>query len=227
MAREEKVRVLMAEDRRIVSEAFRLVLENAGINVVALASTGRQAVEKTLELRPDVVLLDIALPELDGFAALAIIKYHAPETAAIILTAHTQGRYISRAAELGAVGFFSKQVDPEELAAAIHAAAASKSTDPQSGQGHGTGSPSPERAIIWRETPMPQPDLTEREEHVLSLLANGWANDRIRTELTISRNTLKTHLRNLYAKIGAESRIEAALWALRHGLGFDEADKET
>jgi DNA-binding NarL/FixJ family response regulator len=223
MATDGKVRVVMAEDRGIVSEAFRLVLENAGIDVVARVPTGRQAVEKTLALKPDVVLLDITMPEMDGLAALAIITYHAPDTAAFILTAHPEERYIARAAELGAVGFFSKQVDPEALVEAIHAAAAaSQTTDLGREEGHGKDSPAPKRAILWRETPMPQPDLTEQEEHVLTLLAEGWGNERIRTELAISLNTLKTHLKNLYAKIGVDNRTEAALWAVRQEREADE-----
>jgi DNA-binding NarL/FixJ family response regulator len=225
MSEGHRVRVVMAEDRKTASEAFRSILENAGIEVVAVATTGREAVERTLELRPDVILLDIAMPELDGLAALAIIKYQVPATIAFILTSLTDDIYLARAAELGACGFFAKQADPAQVVDAIRAAVtkASSSTDGR----RSTGEPTP----LTFSRPRPQEngqerplDLTDQEAQVLSLLAVGWPNESIMAYLVVSPDTLKAHLRNIYVKIGASNRTGAALWALRHGYGSDDIE---
>lgn len=226
MAEAQKIRILLADDRKIVSDAFRLILENAGFEVIAVAATGREAVDKTLELRPDVVLLDVAMPEMDGFAALAIIKYAHPDAIPIILTSHTDDVYVARAAELGAAGFFSKQVDPQLLIDAIRASAEAGAASDSGDQLEGKlRSPSMLGAGFHAAVAGPSLELSDQESRVLSLLANGGSSEQIREDLVISANTLKTHLRNIYMKIGASNRTEAALWALRHGYGEEDEDE--
>lgn len=113
--REGKIRVLMADDHAIISEAFNLILQNAGMEVVGTAVTGEEAVSMAQELEPDIVLLDVVMPEMDGLAALAILRYMRPEMLIFMLTSFSDKLYLARAGELGANGFFSKSVDPDIL----------------------------------------------------------------------------------------------------------------
>jgi DNA-binding NarL/FixJ family response regulator len=216
----ESVRALIADDQRHIADAFRLVLENAGIEVVAVVATGREAINETLRQEPNVVLLDIAMPDLDGFAALTIIKHQYPATTVFMLSSHAEPAYKARAAELGADGFFSKQVDPDHLIQSICTTSAGDApAEPRDleleGDSRGTLS-----GLQFREV---QPDtdihLTEQEDQILHLIAVGEMNEDIARALTISRNTVKAHICHIYEKVGVSNRTEAVLWALRRGFG--------
>jgi two-component system response regulator DegU len=217
-ATETKTRILLADDHAVISEAFRLVLENAGMDVVAVADTGQEAVALALELDPDVILLDIAMPEMDGLAALSVIRYLRPEILVFMLTSYADKQYLARAGELGANGFFSKSVEPAQLIRAIeetieHGPVPFPSTmedEPRRPTELGVALPGG-----LDDNPV---DLTDQEMLILSLLAMGYDNNGITEQLHISYNTLKTHLRNIYEKLGVNDRTQAVIWAIRHGI---------
>jgi DNA-binding NarL/FixJ family response regulator len=216
--REGKIRVLLADDHAIISEAFNLILENAGFEVVGTATTGEEAVNLAQELEPDILLLDVVMPEMDGLAALAIIRYMRPEMLIFMLTSYSDKLYLARAGELGANGFFSKSVDPDEIIDVLFEAVEDGASF--------FSPPSPEEPRRPTQPGFPRPeeqrdlgvDLTDQEMLILSLLALGYDNKGITEQLHISINTLKTHLRNIYEKIEVNDRTQAVIWAIRNGI---------
>jgi len=214
-------RVVIADDHDLFRQILQLTLEEVGMEVICMAATGRQAVQAVVEHKPDVVLLDIVMPEMDGLAALSIIKYLAPEMPVIIVTAVLDPLYMARAGELGAEGYYSKGVKAGELVSGIQAIlvgekpriASKKAKDPEP--------PSmPSFAFPEEEPPtLEGQDLTEQEGLILSLIAMGLDNQTIMDKLHISKNTIKTHMRNIYSKLGVSDRTQAAIWALQHGYG--------
>jgi DNA-binding NarL/FixJ family response regulator len=214
-------RVLIADDHELFRQILTLSLEEAGMEVIAMASTGRQAVEATLEHNPDCVLMDIAMPEMDGLAALSIIKYQSPNTPVIMVTALADPLYMARAGELGAEGFFSKGVSAEELVETIQTLVSGerrpgsfvRTMEPAAPSVAGNNS-SQEEAL-----PVAAHDLTNQESLVLSLVAMGLTNPAIEDKLHISKNTVKTHMRNIFSKLGVSDRTQAAVWALHNGYG--------
>lgn len=216
--REGKIRVLMADDHAIISEAFNLILQNAGMEVVGTAVTGEEAVSMAQELEPDIVLLDVVMPEMDGLAALAILRYMRPEMLIFMLTSFSDKLYLARAGELGANGFFSKSVDPDILIEALY--------DAMENGAAFLSPPAPDQPRRPTQPGFPIPEeqrdlgveLTDQEMLVLSLLALGYDNNGITAQLHISINTLKTHLRNIYEKIDVNDRTQAVIWAIRNGI---------
>lgn len=214
----DSITVLIADDHGVVREGLRAMLEREGLRVVGEARTGREAIALTESLLPKVVLLDIRMPDLDGLQALAAIKAARPETSVIMLTSHASPGYLARAVAHGAAGFLSKEVDPDRIPAAVRAAA--------------TGDHLLDPALLRTalasaatETPiMPEPEtpaidlLTESETRVLRLLAEGLDNDGIAAALSLSINTVKTHIRHIFEKLNVSDRTQAALWAVRHGV---------
>ncbi len=212
------LRVLIADDHQLVTEGLSIVLERADLDMVGVARTGRQAVAMTMDLEPDVVLMDIRMPDMDGLQALAAIKAACPQVLVIILTSYANPDYLARAIAMGADGYLTKDKDSANIPAAIKAVAAGE-------------------AILNREVlqmamvalsditsriPMgphdERPDLTAQELRVLTLIAEGLDNDTIAEILSVTRNTVKTHVRNLFTKIGVSDRTQAAVWAIRTGL---------
>jgi DNA-binding NarL/FixJ family response regulator len=214
-------RVLIADDHALFRQILTLSLEDAGMEVVATAGTGRQAVERTLEHNPDCVLLDVALPEMDGLAALSVIKYVLPNTPVLIVTALSSPVYMARAEELGAEGFFTKSITADELIASIQALFSQdgeadvfvRRTEPPP-----PSVPDPKRVKELSHSGSAN-ELTEQENIVLSLVAMGLTNPAIETKLNISKNTVKTHMRNIFSKLGVKDRTQAAVWALHNGYG--------
>ena len=212
------ITVLIADDHGVVREGLRAMLEREGLRVVGEARTGREAIALAESLSPKVVLLDIRMPDLDGLQALAAIKAARPETSVIMLTSHANPGYLARAIAHGAAGFLSKEVDPDRIPTAVRAAAT----------GDHLLDPALLRAALTSaatETPFtPEPDtpatdlLTESETRVLRLMAEGLDNDAIATALSLSVNTIKTHIRHIFEKLNVSDRTQAALWAVRHGL---------
>jgi DNA-binding NarL/FixJ family response regulator len=219
--KDQKPRVLIADDHDLFRQILTLSLEEAGVEVIATASTGRQAVDLTLEHKPDCLLLDIAMPEMDGLAALSIIKYQSPDTPVIMVTAMADPLYLARAGELGAEGFFSKGVSADELVDTIRALVSGKrhtgsfirTMDPPAPSVPGSHGRQEEALVPAAH------DLTNQESLVLSLVAMGLNNPAIENKLHISKNTVKTHMRNIFSKLGVSDRTQAAVWALHNGYG--------
>jgi DNA-binding NarL/FixJ family response regulator len=214
-------RILIADDHALFRQILTLSLEDAGMEVIATAGTGRQAVERTLEHNPDCLLLDVALPEMDGLAALSVIKYVSPNTPVLIMTALSDPVYMARAKELGAEGFFTKSITAADLIASIkrlYSRQGQPGVFVRTSEPPPPSIPDPEYANELLQPTMAK-DLTEQENIVLSLVAMGLTNPAIQTKLNISKNTVKTHMRNIFSKLGVTDRTQAAIWALHNGYG--------
>jgi two-component system, NarL family, response regulator LiaR len=207
----ERLTILLADDHPVVRQGLRTFFSTQeDMDVVGEACTGSEAVEQAAELQPDVVLLDLVMPDLGGVEAAAHIREASPATKVIVLTSYAEDENVIPALRAGAAGYLLKDVEPQELAdgvrrvcrgeALIHPAIASR---------------------VLREVVEPQPDrdvLTPRETDVLRLLALGLANKRIALELGISERTVKTHVSSIFTKLGVTDRTQAALYAVRERL---------
>ncbi|WP_328316755.1 response regulator transcription factor [Streptomyces sp. NBC_00388] len=205
------IRVLLVDDHQVVRRGLRTFLEvQDDIEVVGEAPDGQQGVAAAEELRPDIVLMDIKMPGMDGIEALRRLRELANPARVLVVTSFTEQRTVVPALRAGASGYVYKDVDPEALADAIrsvHAghvllqpevAGALLSQEPGGGQGRGTV-------------------LTEREREVLGLIADGRSNREIARALVLSEKTVKTHVSNILMKLDLADRTQAALWAVRNG----------
>ncbi len=213
----EIVRVLLAEDHTIVRKGLRSLLNGeAGIEVIGEAEDGREAVEKVQQLLPDVVLMDIAMPGLNGLEATRQIKKRFPEVQVLILTMHANEEYVFQILRAGASGYVVKQAAPTELISAIRAAY----------RGDSFLSPSISKTIIQeyirQAEAMAEKEsydkLTNREREVLQLIAEGRSNREIAGLLHISVKTVETHRANLMAKLDIHSTAELTQYAIRKGM---------
>jgi DNA-binding NarL/FixJ family response regulator len=200
-----------------VREGLRAFLElQDGIEVVGEAGDGEQALEQADRLRPDVILMDLVMPKLDGVGAMRELRRRTPASRVIVLTSFTEDDRLLPAIQAGAAGYLLKHVEPRELARAVRAAHAGEALlDPAVGArlveevGAQPGSGQRDGA---RER------LTAREREVLELIAHGFSNKRIARELGIAEKTVKTHVGHVLAKLGVADRTQAALHAVRSGL---------
>ncbi|MCH8093091.1 MAG: response regulator transcription factor [Chloroflexi bacterium] len=213
-----KTTVLIADDHGIIVQGLRLYLQRDGIDVLGVAKTGRQTIELVQALKPDVVLLDIRMPDMDGLQALSAIKDNGFKTAVIILTGFVRIEYLTRAITLGAAGFLSKDVDPERIPHAIRVVSSGDSIIDREVLQEAirefyfvTGSEQPEPASTI------QP-LTKQELRVLKFIGEGLNNESIAQMLSVSRNTIKAHVSSILSKLGLSNRTQAAIWAVRRGL---------
>lgn len=205
------IRLLVADDHAVVRTGLeQLVGTFDDVALVGSAATGLEAVESALRLLPDVVLMDLEMPVLDGIEATRRIVAEHPAAAVVVLTSFSDREQILRALDAGAVGYLLKDAEPAELERAIRAAARGEAPlDPRAG-----------RALLEARTAgSPLDVLSEREREVLALVARGRPNKLIARELAISEKTVKTHLTKVFRTIGVTDRTQAALWAERHGLG--------
>ncbi len=214
----DSVRVLVADDQALVREGLMTLLAAApGIEPVADACDGAEAVRLAARHRPDVVLMDLRMPNLDGVQATRQLRAAQPDTEVVVLTTHADESSILDALRAGARGYLTKDAGIEEIARAVHAAAAHQSLlDPvvQATLLEAVeATPAPAHAA--RSLP---DELTPREAEVLSLIARGLSNGEIATALIVSEATVKTHVNHLFAKIRARDRAQAVHYAYTHGL---------
>ena len=205
------IRLLIADDHAVVREGLeRLVATFEGVELVGAAANGQEAVDRCRAAEPDVLLMDIEMPVLDGIAATRAIAAAQPDVAVVVLTSFSDRDQILQALDAGAVGYLLKDAEPDEIAKAVRAAARGEAPlDPRAG-----------RALLSaRGSSSPLDGLSEREREVLRLVARGLPNKLIARELSISEKTAKTHLTNVFRTIGVTDRTQAALWAERNGLG--------
>ncbi len=201
------ITVLVADDHAVVREGLVHLLGTApDLAVVASAVDGVQAVDLAREHRPDVVLMDLSMPELSGVDATRAIVAELPDTRVVVLTSFGDESRVAAALDAGAHGYLLKHVEPEALLDAVRAA-------------HGGGSPLDPRAgrylLDARRAPA-APALSPRERDVLDLVTEGLANKQIARRLGITERTVKAHLTNVFQRIGVTDRVQAALWAREH-----------
>ncbi len=211
-----KTKLLLVDDHAVIRLGLRMLLENeADLEIVGEAENAYQALEMTARLRPDVILLDIGLPDISGIEAAKQIKQVAPETIIVALTIHEDEEYFFKMLEAGATGYVPKRAAPEELLTAIRAAA----------KGEVYLYPSLAKLLVKDfltqgksvEGTMEE-DLTEREQEVLVHLAEGENNNDIADKLVISPKTVARHRENLMRKLNLHSRVELVKYAIRKGI---------
>jgi DNA-binding NarL/FixJ family response regulator len=222
----EPIRVLIVDDHAVVREGLRTFLQlQDGIEVVGEAADGEQAVARATELEPDVILMDLVMPNLDGIGAMRELRSRASPSRVIVLTSFLDDERLMPALQAGAAGYLLKDVEPAELARAVRSACADEalidptvagrllqtlSRDGRRGSGGAGGAGSAADAID---------QLTRREREVLELIALGHSNKRIALELGVAEKTVKTHVGHLLAKLGVADRTQAALLAVQNGVG--------
>jgi DNA-binding NarL/FixJ family response regulator len=213
----EPIRVLVADDQGIVREGLMTLLQSAdGIEPVAAAADGAEAIALAGRHRPDVILMDLRMPNLDGVEATRQVRAAQPDTEVVVLTTHADEASIIDALRAGARGYLTKDAGIQEIARAVHAAAAHQSLlDPivQAKLLDAIGTPPAPREA----QPLPD-DLTPREAEVLSLIARGLSNGEIAAQLVVSEATVKTHVNHVFSKIGARDRAQAVHYAYTHEL---------
>ena len=208
------LRVLLVDDHQVVRRGLRTFLEvQDDIDVVGEASDGEEGIARAEELRPDVVLMDVRMPGVDGIEALRKLRDLGNPARVLVVTSFTEKRTVVPALRAGAAGYVYKDVDPEALASAIRSVHAGQVvlqpevaeallSQGEEGGGQGRGG-----------------SLTDREREVLALIADGRSNREIARRLVLSEKTVKTHVSNILMKLDLADRTQAALWAVRHGIG--------
>lgn len=204
------IRLLVADDHSVVRAGLeRLAATFDGVELVGAAADGAEAVRLCAETAPDVVLMDLDMPQLDGIEATRRIASESPGSQVVILTSFSDRERILRALDAGAVGYVLKDAAPEELAGAIRAAARGESPlDPKAASA----------LLAARRAPVAADLLSDREREVLALVGQGLPNKLISRRLGISEKTVKAHLTSVFRTIGVTDRTQAALWAERNGI---------
>jgi two-component system, NarL family, response regulator LiaR len=207
----DPIRVLIVDDHSVVREGLRTFLElQDGIEVAGEATDGEEAVREAERLRPDVVLMDLVMPQLDGVAAMRELRERAPATRVVVLTSFLDDERVLPAIRAGAAGYLLKNVEPRDLARAVRLAA----------EGEALIDPAVAARLVdslVEDSGREEPELTPREQEVLDLIGRGFANKRIALELGIAEKTVKTHVGHVLAKLGVSDRTQAALYAARVG----------
>ncbi len=223
---DQKIRVLLVDDHAVVRQGLRMFIEmQTDMEVVGEGTNGIEAVALAIQLDPDVILLDLMMPKMDGVEATQKIMGQAPHARVLILTSFSEDDKIFPAIRAGAQGYLLKDIQPRDLVQAVR----------ETYQGKAQLHPDIARRLMTavsgdvpvRQAPSPSlpselQGLTEREREVLSLIARGLTNREIAEKMVISEKTVKTHVSNLLDKLGLEDRTRAAIWALKHGLGSED-----
>jgi len=208
---ERTIRILLADDHDVVRRGLTALLDGTeGFAVVGAAADGEEAVTLAGEHDPDVVLMDLSMPGVDGIEATRRLMAERPESRVVVLTSFSDRERILDALDAGAVGYLLKDAEPDELLRGIAAAA----------RGESPLAPKAAKAVLTaRAESRPAAELTAREQEVLGLLAEGLANKQIARRLGIAEKTVKTHLTSVFQSIGVTDRTQAALWARNNGFG--------
>ncbi len=211
------IRVLLVDDQALIRTGFKTILETEpGIEVVGEAADGTEGIALALDLQPDVICMDVQMPQLDGIEATRQLTAKGCRSAILILTTFDRDDFLFETLQAGAAGFVLKTAEAEELIEAVQIL----------GRGDGLLAPQVTRRVIARFTAT-QPQqaaqvsvdvLTEREQTTLLCLARGLTNAEIAAELFVSPETVKTHVSNILSKLGLRDRISAVIWAYEHGL---------
>lgn len=222
----EKINILIADDHTVLRQGTRNLLEQEqDLKVVGEARDGEEAIQMARDLKPHVVLMDIAMPKVDGIAATKQIKAECPGINVLILSAYDDDQFVFRLLQAGAAGYLLKTVHSQELVAAVRAVH----------QGESVLHPSIARKVLDRFLPTsakafgskPASGLSEREAEFLKLMTRGLSNKEIAGELHLSIRTVQGHLRNIFKKLGVSSRTEAVVYALKEGLvTLDDVPRE-
>lgn len=214
----ETIRILIADDHAVVREGLRLLISSEpGMEVIGQAADGVEAVQMAQKLTPDVILLDLVMPNKDGIQAITEIKHQNPEARILVLTSFAEDDKVFPAIKAGALGYLLKDSSPQELLQAIR----------DTRQGESSLHPAIARKLIKEinrpaaDLPPAEKSLTEREVEVLKLVAQGLSNQEIADRLIISERTVRTHVGNILDKLHLANRTQAALYAFREGLADD------
>jgi len=203
------IRVLLADDHGLVRDGLaRLLGSVSDIEVVGAASNGEEAIVLAEEHRPDVILMDLRMPDIDGSEATRRLLQNDPATQVVILTSFSERDEILTALDAGAIGYLLKDAEPDELIRGIRAAA----------QGESPLAPKAARELLGSRGPAPANQLSDREREVLQLVTRGLSNKLIARELGISEKTVKAHLTTVFQRIGVTDRVQAAMWARDHHI---------
>ncbi len=202
------MRILIADDHSLFRDALKSLLSARELEVVGEAADGQEAVELAWELKPDVVLMDLQMPGVDGVAATREIVAAGLGVDVLVLTSYSDNERILDALDAGAVGYLLKDADPDDVLTGIRAVS----------RGESPIHPKAARALLGARSAGGRPQLTAREVEVLTLVRDGLANKQIAKRLEISERTVKAHLTSAFSRIGVSDRTQAALWAQRNGL---------
>ncbi|HID76921.1 MAG TPA: response regulator transcription factor [Planctomycetaceae bacterium] len=207
------IRIVIADDQQVVRTGLASMLKGSGIEIVAEATTGEDAIKLAADHQPDVLLLDVRMPECDGLRALGKIRLENTDLPILMLSQYDNPAYVARAVALGANGYLLKDVRRQELIEAIHEVATGRTIWDREQLRKMTGALATPRMFADVEVP-----LTEREGLVLRLLSEGMTNQQIAAEMDISYETVKEHIQHILRKVGVTDRTQAAVWAVRKGI---------
>jgi DNA-binding NarL/FixJ family response regulator len=212
---DQPVRLLLADDHRMLRESLRRAMEDNGFDVVGEAPDGAEAVRLAEELRPDVILMDVTMPVLDGVEATRQVRDRVPGTQVVILTMHADKEVLVDAIRAGAAGYLVKDCSTEEVVETVRKAAAGETALSAELAASMLGEV---RDLVQREEAGAEPIISKREEEVLQLIADGLSTTEVAAQLYISVKTVKNHLASIYQKLDTRDRTQAVLQAVRMGI---------